>query len=128
MSAVAFGEKSRIQGGSFLIEARQPGEIFTPEDLTDQHRLIAQTAQAFVDQEIVPRIDEIEQKKPGLLRELIRKAADLGLCATDIPQKYGGLELDKVSSVIIAEIMARDGAWAATAGAQSGIGILPISY
>ncbi|HUY12048.1 MAG TPA: acyl-CoA dehydrogenase family protein [Terriglobia bacterium] len=128
MSMVALGEKGWIKGGSFLIEARQPAEIFTPEDLTDQHRLIAQTAQEFVDHEIVPRIEEIEQKKPGLLRELIKKAADLGLGATDVPQKYGGLELDKISAVIIAEIMARDGAWAATAGAQSGIGILPISY
>jgi alkylation response protein AidB-like acyl-CoA dehydrogenase len=128
MSIAAPGEKSTIKGGSFLIESRQPEEIFTPEDVTDQHRLIAQTAQDFVDQEIAPRIKEIEQKTPGLLRELIKKAADLGLCATDVPQKFGGLELDKISSVIIAEIMARDGAWAATVGAQNGIGILPICF
>ena len=128
MRTVTAGYKTMIKGGSFLIEQRQPSEVFTPEDLTDQHRLIAQTAQAFVDHEITPRIKEIEQKTPGLLRELIKKAADLGLCATDIPQKFGGLELDKISSIIISEVMARDGAWAATIGAQGGIGILPISY
>ncbi|MGH9431828.1 MAG: acyl-CoA dehydrogenase family protein [Terriglobia bacterium] len=128
MATVATESKVFAKGGSFLIENRVPSEIFTPEDLTDQHRLIAQTAQAFVDREITPRIKEIEQKTPGLMRELIKKAADLGLCATDVPQKFGGLELDKISSVIIAEIMARDGAWAATIGAQNGIGILPISF
>jgi alkylation response protein AidB-like acyl-CoA dehydrogenase len=128
MTMVAPSVKRKVQGGSFLIEQRLPAEIFTPEDLTDQHLLIAKTAQDFVDQEIKPRLKEIEEKKPGLLRELIKKAADLGLCATDVPQKYGGLELDKISSVLIAEIMARDGAWAATIGAQSGIGILPISF
>jgi alkylation response protein AidB-like acyl-CoA dehydrogenase len=120
--------KARIKGGSFLIEARTPEEVFTPEDLTDQHRLIAQTAQEFVEKEIVPRIKEIEEKAPGILTELLKKAAELGLCATDVPQKYGGLELDKVSSIIVAEKMARNGSWAATMGAQAGIGILPIAF
>ena len=118
----------RIRGGSFLIESRSPEEVFTPEDLTDQHQLIAQTAQEFVEKEIVPRIKEIEEKKPGLLRDLLTKAAELGLCATDVPQKFGGLELDKISSIIVAEKMARDGSWAATLGAQAGIGILPIAF
>ncbi len=128
MISVIETPKTRIKGGSFLIESRRPEEIFTPEDLTAQHRLIAQTAQEFVDREIVPRLKEIEEKKPGLLRELLKKAAELGLCATDVAQKYGGLELDKISSIIISEKMARDGAWAATAGAQAGIGILPIAF
>jgi alkylation response protein AidB-like acyl-CoA dehydrogenase len=119
---------TRIKGGSFLIEERSPGDIFTPEDLTDQHKLIARTAKEFVEKEIVPRVKEIDEKKPGLLRELLKKAADLGLCAIDVPQKYGGLELDKISSVIVAEIMACDGSWAATMGAQAGIGILPIAF
>ncbi|HLY61694.1 MAG TPA: acyl-CoA dehydrogenase family protein [Terriglobia bacterium] len=118
----------KIKGGSFLIEPRLPEEIFTPEDLTDQHRLIAQTAQEFVDNEIIPRVQEMEDKKPGVLRELLKKAAELGLGATDVPQKYGGLELDKISSIIISEKMARSGAWAATMGAQAGIGILPIAF
>ena len=115
--------KALIKGGSFLIEERSPEEIFTPEDITDQHRLIRQTAREFVEQEILPRVHEIEEKKPGLLRELLKKAADVGLCGTDVPQKYGGLELDKISSIIVSEEMARDGSWAATLGAQAGIGI-----
>jgi len=111
-----------------LIEARAPEDVFTPEDTTDQQKLIAQAAQEFVEQEIVPRVLEMEDKKPGLLRELLKKAAEVGLSATDIPQRYGGLELDKISSVIVAEKMARNGSWAATVGAQAGIGILPIAF
>src|SRR5208283_3116959 len=110
----------RIKGGSFLIESRQPEEVFTPEDITEEHRLIAQTAQEFIDKEIVPRLAEIEEKKPGLMRELLKKAAELGFCATDVPQRFGGLELDKISSILVAERMARDGAWATTVGAQAG--------
>jgi alkylation response protein AidB-like acyl-CoA dehydrogenase len=120
--------RTLVKGGSFLIENRSPEEIFTPEDLTDQHRLIGQTGREFVEQEVLPRVDEMEAKKPGLLRELLQKAAEVGLCGSDAPQKYGGLELDKISSIIISEEMARDGAWAATLGAQQGIGILPIAF
>jgi alkylation response protein AidB-like acyl-CoA dehydrogenase len=128
MATTVTAPKTLIKGGSFLIEDRSPDEIFTPEDLTDQHRLIAQTAREFVLQEVLPRLDELEAKKPGLLRELLQKAATVGLCGTDVPQKYGGLELDKVSSVIVSEETARDGAWSATLGAQAGIGILPIAF
>jgi alkylation response protein AidB-like acyl-CoA dehydrogenase len=120
--------KTLIKGGSFLIEDRSPHEIFTPEDLTDQHRLIAQTAREFVLQEVLTRLEEMEAKKPGLLRELLQKAAAVGLCGTDVASKYGGLEVDKVSSIIVSEQMARDGAWAATIGCQSGIGVLPIAF
>ncbi|MGH9327130.1 MAG: acyl-CoA dehydrogenase family protein [Terriglobia bacterium] len=127
MAALTDSDRKRVQGGSFLIEERRPEEIFTPEDLNDQHHLIGQTAQEFVEREIVPRLREIEEKKPGLLRELLLKAGELGLCATDVPRKYGGLGLDKISSIIISEKMARDGAWAATLGSQAGIGILPIA-
>jgi alkylation response protein AidB-like acyl-CoA dehydrogenase len=127
MTLVTGPGKTIVKGGSFLIEASLPDEVFTPEDLTSQHRLIAQTAQEFVEREIVPHLKEIEEKKAGLLCELLRKAAELGLCATDVAEKYDGLGLDKISSVIISEKMARDGAWAATVGAQGGIGILPIA-
>ena len=118
----------RIKGGSFLIESRLPEEVFTPEDMTEEHRLIAQTAQEFIDKEIVPRLNEIEEKKPGLLRELLKKAAELGFCSMDVPQRFGGLELDKISSILVAERMARDGSWATAVGTQAGIGILPIAF
>ena len=120
--------KTFFKGGSFLIENCSPEEIFTPEDASDQHRLIRQTAREFAENEIRPRLREIEEKKPGLLRELLQRAAAVGLCGVDVPEKYGGLELDKISSVIVSEEMACDGAWAATLGAQGGIGVLPIAF
>ncbi|TAM82197.1 MAG: acyl-CoA dehydrogenase [Acidobacteria bacterium] len=122
------GIKQRIKGGSFLIEERGPQDIFTPEDMTDQHRLIAQTAEEFMEREVVPRVRQIEEKDTALLRELLKKAAEIGLPTTDIPEKYGGLELDKISSIIVAEKTARNGSWTATIGAQAGIGVLPIAY
>jgi alkylation response protein AidB-like acyl-CoA dehydrogenase len=128
MATTLTNSPARIKGGSFLIESRRPDEVFTPEDISDQHKLIAQTAREFVEHEIVPRVKEIEDKKPGLLRELIRKAAEVGLCATDVAEQYGGLALDKISSIIVAEKMARNGSWAATLGSQAGIGILPIAF
>jgi alkylation response protein AidB-like acyl-CoA dehydrogenase len=128
MAEATVAVAQRIRGGSFLVESRAPEEVFTPEDITEEHRLIAQTAREFVEKEIVPRLTEIEEKKPGVLRELLKKAAELGFCATDVPQRFGGLELDKISSVLVAEEMARDGSWATTVGAQAGIGILPITF
>jgi len=120
--------KTLIKGGSFLIEQRLPEDVFTPEDITDQHVLIRQTTKDFMEQEVLPRAKELEQKQPGLLRELLQKAAELGLCANDVPQQYGGLDLDKISSVIISEEVGRNGSWATTHGAQAGIGILPIAF
>ena len=120
--------KLQVKGGSFLIEQRTPEEIFTPEDMTDQHHLIAQTAEEFMQKEVVPRARQIEDKDLALLRELLKKAAAIGLSATDIPEKYGGLELDKISSIIVAEKTALNGSWTATIGAQAGIGVLPIAY
>jgi alkylation response protein AidB-like acyl-CoA dehydrogenase len=118
----------RIRGGSFLIETRTPEEVFTPEDISDEHRLIAQTAEEFVNREISPRLKDLEARKPGILRELLKKAAAVGLCATDVPRRFGGLELDKISSILVAEKMARDGSWATALGVQAGIGILPIAF
>jgi len=128
MGTATTSAKPLVKGGSFLIESRLPEEISTPEDLTDQHRLIARTAEEFVEKEVMPRTRQIEEKKLGILRELLKEAAELGLSATDIPQKYGGLELDKISSIIVSEKMARNGSWAATLGVQAGIGILPIAF
>jgi alkylation response protein AidB-like acyl-CoA dehydrogenase len=126
---VTTGEaKLQIKGGSFLIEQRMPEEIFTPEDMTDQHHMIARTTEEFMQKEVLPRVREIEEKNPELLRELLRKAAEIGLNATDIPERYGGLELDKISSIIVAEKTALNGSWTATIGAQAGIGVLPIAY
>src|SRR5262249_62393713 len=89
MSDVA-EQKELIKGGAFLIEERTPEEIFTPEDFTEEHRMIADTTRQFIDNEVVPRIDELEKHDWKLSRELVGKAADLGLIGDNIPEEYGG--------------------------------------
>src|SRR5947209_13470628 len=126
MSAVA--EKEIIKGGAFLIEERTPEEIFTPEDFTDEQRMIADTTREFIDNEVRPRIPELEQKDWTLARELVRQSADLGLVGAVIPEEYGGLGLDQTSGTLIAENMGRAASFAVTFGAQTGIGTLPIVY
>jgi alkylation response protein AidB-like acyl-CoA dehydrogenase len=127
MSAVA--EQRRIvKGGSFLIEERTPEEIFTPEDFTDEHRMIAETTRQFIDNEVVPRIDELEKHDWKLSRQLVAKAAELGLIGANIPEEYGGLGLDQTSGALIGENIGRSASFATTLGAESGIGLLPIVY
>src|SRR5437868_10952853 len=120
--------KSKILGGSFLLEERTPDEVFTPEDFSEQHLLIAQTAEEFAIKEIVPLIEKLERKDFALLRDLVRKAGELGLSGADVPEQYGGMELDKVTSALIADRLARYGGFSATWGAHTCIGTLPIVY
>jgi len=127
MSAVVEEERI-VKGGAFLIEERLPEEIFTPEDFTEEHRMIAETTRQFVDNEVVPRIDELEQHDWKLARELVRKAADLGLIGANIPEEYGGLGLDQTSGALVGENIGRSASFATTLGAESGIGLLPIIY
>src|ERR687885_133515 len=127
MSA-AVEEKQLIKGGSFLIEEREPREILTPEDFTEEHRMIAETTREFVDNEVRPRIDELEKHDWKLARELIHKAAELGLIGANIPEEYGGLGLDQTSGALIGENIGRSASFATTLGAESGIGLLPIIY
>jgi alkylation response protein AidB-like acyl-CoA dehydrogenase len=127
MSAVA-GKRQIIKGGSFLIEERTPEEIFTPEDFTEEHRMIADTTRQFIDKEVTPRIDELEKHDWKLSRELVGKAAELGLIGANIPEEYGGLGLDQTSGALIGENIGRSASFATTLGAESGIGLLPIVY
>ncbi|HEV8136612.1 MAG TPA: acyl-CoA dehydrogenase family protein [Pyrinomonadaceae bacterium] len=127
MSAVA-EEKKLIKGGSFLIEERTPEEIFTPEDFTEEHRMIADTTRQFVDNEVNPHIDELEKHNWKLSRELVGKAAELGLIGANIPEEYGGLGLDQTSGALVGENIGRSASFATTLGAESGIGLLPIIY
>jgi butyryl-CoA dehydrogenase len=119
---------ARIAGGSFLIEERTPEEVFTPEDFTEQHQLIAGTAEEFAEQEIVPNMEKMEHKEFTVNRELLRKAGELGLSGVDIPEVYGGTQLDKVTSAIIADRIAKYGGFSTTWGAHTCIGTLPIVY
>jgi alkylation response protein AidB-like acyl-CoA dehydrogenase len=118
----------KIMGGSFLLEDRTTDEVFTPEDFTEQHQMIAQTTEEFATKEIVPAIDAIERKEFAVTRDLLKKASDLGITSVDIPEEYGGMELDKVSSAIIADRVAKSGSFSVAFGAHVGIGTLPIVW
>ena len=128
MATMTTSPSANILGGSFLIHDYPPEQVFTPEDFTDQHKLIAQTAEEFAIKEIVPNIDRMENKEYSVNRELVKKAGELGLSAVDTPEAYGGLQLDKVTSAIIADRIACHGGFSATWGAHTCIGTLPIVY
>ncbi|HEX8368465.1 MAG TPA: acyl-CoA dehydrogenase family protein [Pyrinomonadaceae bacterium] len=121
-------QKKEVTGGSFLIEERSAGEIFTPEDLTEEQRMIGETTREFVDTEVRPNIPEMEKHNWQLARDLVAKGGELGLLGANIPEEYGGLALDQTSGVVIAEMMGRAGGFGTTFGAQTSIGILPILY
>src|SRR5438309_2997512 len=126
--AAVIDKKEIVKGGSFLIEERTPAEIFTPGDFNEEHRMIADTTRQFMDAEVLPRITEFEAKDWMLARELVKKAAELGLVGANIPEEYGGLGLDQTSGAIISENIGRSASFATTLGAESGIGLLPIIY
>ena len=120
--------KVKISGGSFLLETRQPDEVFTPEDFTEQHQMIGQTAEEFAVNEIVPNIDKIEHKDFSVTRDLLSKAGELGLSSVEIPEAYGGMEMDKVTAAVIADHIAKYAGFATTWGGHTGIGTLPLVY
>jgi len=128
MAATLTGMEKKVAGGSFLIEERTPEEVFTPEDFTEEHRQVAQTAEEFAMNEIVPASEHIEKKEFEVTRGLIRKASELGLGSVDVPEVYGGMEMDKVSSAIVADRLAKQGSFSVSFGGHVGIGTLPIVY
>jgi alkylation response protein AidB-like acyl-CoA dehydrogenase len=117
-----------IKGGSFLIEDRAPADVFTPEDLSEEHLAIARTADEFWAKEVIPELEAIQHQEPGVAVRVLRKSAELGLTSITIPEAYGGLELDLASAMIAAEHLARDGSYAAWHGAHTGIGTLPLVF
>jgi alkylation response protein AidB-like acyl-CoA dehydrogenase len=126
--ATATVPKSKISGGSFLLKERSPEDVFTPEDFSEQHQLIGQTTEEFAINEIVPNIEKIEHKDFSVTRELLKKAGELGLSSVEIPEAYGGLEMDKVTAAVIADHIAKYAGFATTWGGHTGIGTLPIVY
>jgi butyryl-CoA dehydrogenase len=118
----------RVKGGSFLTEERDPQDVFTPEDLSEEHRQIAKTAIDFTQNEVMPAAAEIEAKNFEVTRGLLRKAGELGLMAVDIPEAYGGLEMDKVTSALIAESISKLASFSVAFSAHVGIGTLPIVW
>ncbi len=115
-----------FKGGSFLIEDAAPEQIFTPEDFTDEQIMIAKTTEDFVNNEVRPQIEHLENHEFDRTVKLLKEAGELGLLGADIPEEYGGLNLDKISSALITEKMSGAGGFSLSHGAHVGIGSLPI--
>ncbi|MFY4775577.1 acyl-CoA dehydrogenase family protein [Metabacillus sp. RGM 3146] len=119
-------EQKIFKGGSFLIEEVTYDQVFTPEDFTEEHKMIAKTTEDFVVNDVLPHIDEIENHQFDLSVKLLKQAGELGLLGADVPEEYGGIGLDKISSALINEKFSRAGGFALSYGAHVGIGSLPI--
>lgn len=120
--------KAAAKGGSFLLESPAPQDVFTPADLTDDQKLIGQTAEEFVIKEVLPVAKDLENKKSGLMAELVRKGGELGIMGGGVPEQYGGAGLDKIATTVLTEKLSIYGGFAVTHGAHAGIGTLPIVY
>jgi butyryl-CoA dehydrogenase len=118
----------RAMGGSFLIEDVSANEVFTPEDFSEEQKQVAKTATAFSIEEVLPATEQIETKNFDVMRSLLRKAGELGLLSVDIPEAYGGLEMDKVTSALVAESLSQNASFSVAVGAHAGIGTLPLIW
>jgi len=116
------------QGGGFLIEERASAEIFTAEDLSEQHLAIARTVDEFWGREVEPNLPAIRRQEKGVVREILQKAAAIGLTAIGIPEEFGGMELDLASEVLATEHLGRDGSYSGWHSGHTGIGTLPVLY
>jgi len=121
-------ENNLLKGGEFLIADVESGDVFTPEDFTDEHKQIAETTEQFVKGELIPQIDKLEEMDTDLVKEYMAKAGELGLLMIDASEEDGGLELDKVTSLIVAERMTPAGSFNVVYAAHNGIGTLPLIY
>ena len=126
--ATATLNKTAAKGGGFLLEAVAPAEVFTPADLTDDQKLIGQTAEEFVTKEVMPLVKDLENKKAGLMAQMVRKGGEVGLMGGGVPEEYGGAGLDKIATTVLTEKLSIYGGFAVTHGAHAGIGTLPIVY
>ena len=117
-----------FKGGGFLVEDVEAEDILTPEDFTEEHHMIAKTTEEYVKNEVWPVIDELENHNFDISVKLLKKAGELGLLGADVPEEYGGLELDKITSSLITEKMSLAGGFSISHGAHVGIGSLPIVF
>ena len=116
------------KGGSFLIEDSVADDVFTPEDFSEEQTMIRDMTEQFVEEEVLPQVEKIEHKDWNVTISLLRRCGELGLLGIEVPEKYGGESLDKVSAMIVAEKLARVASFAVSYGGHSGIGTLPIVY
>jgi len=115
-------------GGGFLLDDAAATSIFVPEDFSSEQRQIAETTEDFVKKEILPNLERIEEQDFAFVVDRMRQCAELGLFLTEVPEAYGGLELDKATNMLLIEKMAAAGSFAITYGGQTGIGLLPLVY
>src|ERR1700704_6482258 len=116
-----------LRGGEWLLTATEPEAIFTPENVTEEHRLIGRTTEEFAVNEVQPQLDRLEQKDWAVARQLLTRCGELGLLSVDVPEQYGGIQVDKVTSMIVSERMALAASFGAAFGAQANLTILPLS-
>src|SRR6516165_3876733 len=128
MATTATPPKTKLTGGSFLLEEHNLNDLFTPEDFNEDQQMVVKLAEEFASNEVVPNAEKMEHKEWDVCRELLKKAAEQGLTNADIPAEYGGADMDKVSSAIISDFMSKYGSFMVTLGAHSGIGTLPIVF
>src|SRR5262245_9323868 len=117
---------AQLKGGAWLIESTDSASVFTPEKLSDEHQLIAQTAEQFVLKEAVPVLDKLEKQEWSVARDLLKRCGELGLLGVDDPEEYVGLALDKVTSMVVSANMSKSASFAATFGSQANLTVLPL--
>jgi len=117
-----------VRGGGFLLTEVTPDQVFIPEELNEDHLQLKKMTHNFVEKEVAPKIEEIEVQEEGLVREFMRQAGELGLLGLEVPEEFGGLSLDKYSTVVVGEEVPRGGSFAVAFAAHTGIGTLPIVY
>jgi alkylation response protein AidB-like acyl-CoA dehydrogenase len=128
MMTTATATPLQVKGGAFLIEDRAPHEIFTAEDLNEEHLAIARTVDDFWANDVEPHLEAIRQQKPGVALQVLRKSAELGLAAIAIPERFGGMEMDLPSVMIAGEHLAKDTSYASWHSGHTGIGTLPVLF
>src|SRR5580693_179499 len=128
MMTTAAATPLQVKGGAFLIEDRSPNEIFTAEDLNEEHLATPRTLDQFWTNHVEPHLEAIRQQTPGVALSVLRKAAELGLAAIPIPEKFGGMEMDLPSVMIAGEHLARDASYGSWHSSHTGIGTLPVLF
>ena len=127
MAPMVASTPAQLRGGEWLLQPSEASSVFTPERTTEEHRLIAQTVTDFVNNEVLTVLDQLEQKDWALARRLVQRCGELGLLGADVPEAYGGVELDKVTSMIVSERMSRSASFGAAFGAQANLTVLPLA-
>jgi alkylation response protein AidB-like acyl-CoA dehydrogenase len=117
-----------IKGGEFIIRKTNPEDIFTPEEWSEEQRMIAQMCEDFIRMEIEPKLDEIDKMTEGLMPSILEKAGELGMLGLSVPEELGGMGVDFKTSLLATEVLGKGYSFSVAFGAHTGIGTLPILY